>query len=61
MLELSRNLLVSDCSDKRTLTKTSIHSQKPEIVQLINEVGDIEKPVPLGMALLKKVPGFLES
>jgi hypothetical protein len=25
---------------------------------LINSIGDIEKPVPLGMALLKKVPAF---
>ena len=30
----------------------------PEIIELINKVGDIEKPVPLGMALLRKVPAF---
>jgi hypothetical protein len=31
---------------------------KPEVISLINEIGDIEKPVPLGLALLKKVPAF---
>ncbi len=52
-----RNLLVSDCSDK-VLDKHFNSFAKPEVVKLINEVGDIEKPVPLGMALLKKVPAF---
>ena len=31
---------------------------KPEIIDLINSVADIEKPVPIGIALLKKVPAF---
>jgi hypothetical protein len=31
---------------------------KPEIINLINQVGDIEKPVPLGIALIRKVPAF---
>ncbi len=52
-----RNLLVSDCSDA-VLDKHFNSFAKPEIIKLINEVGDIEKPVPLGMALLKKVPAF---
>ena len=52
-----RNLLVSDCTDKE-LDKHFNSFAKPEIVELINKVGDIEKPVPLGMALLKKVPAF---
>ena len=52
-----RNLLVSDCSDK-VLDKHFNSFAKPEVIKLINEVGDIEKPVPLGMALLKKVPAF---
>ena len=29
---------------------------RPEILDLINSVGDIEHPVPLGMTLLRKVP-----
>lgn len=52
-----RNLLVSDCEDEE-LDKNFEHFAKPEIVELINAVGDIEKPVPLGMALLRKVPAF---
>jgi digeranylgeranylglycerophospholipid reductase len=52
-----RNLLVSDCSDKE-LDKHFDSFAKPEIIELINKVGDIEKPVPLGMALLRKVPAF---
>ena len=52
-----RNLLVSDCSDE-VLDKHFNSFAKPEIIELINKVGDIEKPVPLGMALLKKVPAF---
>ena len=52
-----RNLLVSDCSDE-VLDKHFNSFAKPDVIQLINEVGDIEKPVPLGMALLRKVPAF---
>ena len=52
-----RNLLVSDCEDEE-LDRNFEHFAKPEIVELINAVGDIEKPVPLGMALLRKVPAF---
>jgi hypothetical protein len=52
-----RNLLVSDCEDTE-LDYNFEQFAKPEIINLINQVGDIEKPVPLGMALLKKVPAF---
>ena len=52
-----RNLLVSDCEDTE-LDHNFEQFAKPEIINLINQVGDIEKPVPLGMALLKKVPAF---
>ena len=52
-----RNLLVSDCSDKE-LDRHFEQFAKPEIINLINEAGDIEKPVPLGMALLRRVPAF---
>jgi len=31
---------------------------RPAVIDLINEKGDIEKPVSLGMALLKEVPEF---
>jgi len=52
-----RNLLVSDCEDHE-LDRNFEQFAKPEIIQLINQVGDIEKPVPLGMALIRKVPAF---
>ena len=52
-----RNLLVSDCEDNE-LDRNFEQFEKPEIIQLINQVGDIEKPVPLGMALIRKVPAF---
>jgi hypothetical protein len=31
---------------------------KPEVIEMINEQGDIERPVALGMALMKEVPEF---
>jgi len=52
-----RNLLVSDANDKE-LDKHFENFADPSVLELINEIGDIEKPVPLGLALLKKVPAF---
>ena len=52
-----RDLLVSNCTDDE-LDKHFENFSKPEVLELINSIGDIEKPVPLGMALLKKVPAF---
>jgi flavin-dependent dehydrogenase len=31
---------------------------KPEVIALINEVGDIENPIPLGIQMLREVPEF---
>ena len=31
---------------------------KPEVTQLINEFGDIENPIPLGIKMLREVPEF---
>ena len=52
-----RNLLVSDCTDE-VLDKHFLNFAHPDTLSLINAIGDIEKPVPLGMALLKQVPAF---
>jgi hypothetical protein len=49
--------LVSDCNDT-TLDKHFNSFAHPDTLELINEIGDIEKPVPLGMALLRQVPAF---
>ena len=52
-----RDLLVSTRTDEE-LDEHFANFAKPEVIALINEIGDIEKPVPLGLALLKKVPAF---
>ncbi|MCH2644952.1 MAG: FAD-dependent monooxygenase, partial [Candidatus Poseidoniaceae archaeon] len=52
-----RDLLVSTRTDEE-LDMHFTNFAKPEVIELINEIGDIEKPVPLGLALLKKVPAF---
>jgi geranylgeranyl reductase family protein len=52
-----RNLLVSDCDDE-TLDRHFNAFAHPDTLQIINEIGDIEQPVPLGMALLRQVPAF---
>lgn len=52
-----RNLLVSDTSDNE-LDNHFTNFAREDVLELINEIGDIEKPVPLGLALLKKVPAF---
>jgi hypothetical protein len=31
---------------------------KPEVTSLINELGDIENPIPLGVKMLREVPEF---
>ena len=52
-----RDLIVSTRTDEE-LDMHFTKFAKPEVIELINEIGDIEKPVPLGLALLKKVPAF---
>tara|TARA_B100001142_G_scaffold77759_1_gene78543 strand:- start:167 stop:478 length:312 start_codon:yes stop_codon:yes gene_type:complete len=31
---------------------------KPEVISMINEVGEIENPIPLGTKMLKDIPEF---
>ena len=31
---------------------------RPEVTELINQIGDIEQPIPLGIRMLKEVPEF---
>ncbi len=52
-----RDLLVTIPNDKELDSHFAMFN-RPEILELINEIGDIEHPVPLGMALLKQVPEF---
>ena len=52
-----RNLFLSEYS-YAVMDKHFINFAHPDTLTLINAIGDIEKPVPLGMALLKQVPAF---
>jgi geranylgeranyl reductase family protein len=52
-----RDLFVSSCDDDE-LEETFKIFARADVVTLINDVGDIEKPVPLGIRLLKDVPEF---
>ncbi|MEE2747337.1 MAG: geranylgeranyl reductase family protein [Candidatus Thermoplasmatota archaeon] len=52
-----RDLFVSSCDDDELEATFEIFARQ-DVVSLINEVGDIEKPVPLGIRLLKDVPEF---
>ena len=31
---------------------------KPDVIKMINEVGEIENPIPLGTKMLKDIPEF---
>ena len=52
-----RDLFVSSCDDDELESTFEIFARE-NVVALINEVGDIEKPVPLGIRLLKDIPEF---
>ncbi|MEE2812379.1 MAG: geranylgeranyl reductase family protein [Candidatus Thermoplasmatota archaeon] len=52
-----RDLFVTSCDDDE-LEKNFTIFAKNNVIDLINEAGDIEKPVPLGIRLLKEVPEF---
>jgi len=52
-----RDLFVSSCDDDELESTFKIFARE-DVVTLINEVGDIEKPVPLGIRLLKDIPEF---
>ncbi|MDP6869784.1 MAG: geranylgeranyl reductase family protein [Candidatus Poseidoniaceae archaeon] len=52
-----RNLLITTPSDDELNSHFEMFS-RPEILDLINSIGEIEHPVPLGMTLLRRVPEF---
>ena len=52
-----RDLFVTSCDDDELEHTFGIFSRE-DVISLINAVGDIEKPVPLGLRLLKEVPEF---
>lgn len=52
-----RDFFVSNRNDAE-LDKNFTLFSKPNVLEMINRQGDIEKPVALGMALIKEVPEF---
>ena len=52
-----RDLLVTIPDDEELDSHFRMFN-RPEVLDLINSVGDIEHPVPLGMTLLRRVPEF---
>ena len=52
-----RDLFVTSCIDEELDSHFKIFS-KPEVLELINDQGDIERPVSLGLSLLRRVPEF---
>lgn len=52
-----RDLFLTEVDDTELNEIFSVFA-RPEVIEMINELGDIERPVPLGMKLLKDVPEF---
>jgi len=52
-----RDLLVTTPDDQKLDSHFKMFN-RPDILELINNEGDIEHPVPLGLTLLRKVPEF---
>ena len=52
-----RNVFLSESTDHELDELFAVWSQ-PEVIELINQIGDIDNPIPLGMKMLKEVPEF---
>ncbi len=52
-----RNVFLSESTDHELDELFAVWSQ-PEVIDLINQVGDIDNPIPLGIKMLKEVPEF---
>ena len=52
-----RNVFLSESTDQELDELFAVWSQ-PEVIDLINQVGDIDNPIPLGIKMLKEVPEF---
>ena len=52
-----RNVFLTESTDEELDELFSVWSQ-PEVIDLINQLGDIDNPIPLGMKMLKDVPEF---
>jgi hypothetical protein len=52
-----RNLFLTESDDATLERHVAVFSQ-PDVTEMINRLGDIEHPVPLGIEMLRKVPSF---
>jgi hypothetical protein len=52
-----RNAFLSQSNDKELEEIFKVWA-KPEVISMINEVGEIENPIPLGTKMLKEIPEF---
>ena len=52
-----RDAFLSESNDDELNEIFSVWS-RPEVIELINEVGEIENPIPLGIRMLKEIPEF---
>tara|TARA_Y100001001_G_C7872817_1_gene261784 strand:+ start:27 stop:746 length:720 start_codon:yes stop_codon:yes gene_type:complete len=52
-----RNAFLTEMTDEELDSVFAVWS-RPEVTELINQIGDIEHPIPLGIRMLKEVPEF---
>ena len=52
-----RDAFLTEMTDGELDNVFSIWS-RPEVTELINQIGDIEQPIPLGIRMLKEIPEF---
>jgi geranylgeranyl reductase family protein len=52
-----RDAFLTEMTDEELDTVFAVWS-RPEVTDLINQIGDIEQPIPLGIRMLKEVPEF---
>ena len=52
-----RDAFLTEVTDEELESVFKVWS-RPEVTQIINESGEIDNPIPLGLRLLKEVPEF---
>ena len=52
-----RNVFLTESTDEDLDELFEVWAQ-PDVIELINEIGEIDNPIPLGIKMLKEVPEF---
>jgi flavin-dependent dehydrogenase len=52
-----RNAFLTECTDEELDEIFAVWS-RPDVIELIDEFGEIENPIPLGIKMLKNIPEF---